>query len=557
MKRPQLLFIVLGVFFVFMALGGCAASGGSSASSETGASASAASSASASAATSASASASASSSAAEPETTKALQRSDAKTIDAVLGYFDQLAAIPRQTKNEQAVSDFLKGWAEERGFTVTQDAANNIIFDVPATKGMDALPRVGLQAHMDMVCVAAAGVAYNPATDPINVVRDDAADTLTANGTSLGADDGIGIALIMDVCESGTPHGPLRVFFTTDEEEDFTGVSTIDPALVQDLGYLINVDGEEADAIIVSSAGGQTLTSVASLNLKGPECDSAVTFTLEGLLGGHSGFQINDGHCNAVIELANMLNYFSEEGLPYELASLNGGTAENAIPSEATATIAYNASDAELLNSLYTAYQQALLNDYAGIEPNLSLRMDKVAVPNWVIEVGSASSVLSYALNCFNGVYTMSDHIEGLVESSSNLGVFRANESDGFYARSFARSSNRDRLDEIIQQQLDTAAQCGFEAQTSDYNEAWPYNPESTLRPLCEKVYKENEGQDVRILAIHAALECGSFTEKNAQLDIVSIGPTLYDVHSAEETLRLSSIPVTWRLLAGVLAAIE
>ena len=236
---------------------------------------------------------SAASSADEAEEDEQPSRSNDEITDAVLKNFAKLAGIPRQTGNEQQVSKFLKNWAEDHDFTVTQDDANNIIFDVPATKGLEDLPLVGLQAHMDMTCVADSGVDYNPSTDPIALIHNDATDSLSANGTTLGADGGMGIALIMDICDNKTPHGPLRVFFTTGGENGFTGVSSLDPRLAGELSYLIDLDGEESDAVMVSSAGCETFIAYGSLDLLKPTGNAAATITLDGLLGGRSDTQIN------------------------------------------------------------------------------------------------------------------------------------------------------------------------------------------------------------------------------------------------------------------------
>ena len=488
---------------------------------------------------------------------KASSRTDAQIIDATLAYFDNLAAIPRQSGNEQQVSNYLFDWAEGRGLNVKQDGANNIIFDVPATDGLDKLPMVGLQAHMDMVCIAAPGIAYNPAVDAIAVVRDDQADTLKADGTSLGADDGIGVAMIMDIVEGNMAHGPLRVFLTTDEEVGMSGVAAIDPDDVAGLPYLINIDGEDADAVIVSSAGGIDVEATGSLDAQDVENDAAATITLSGLRGGHSGFDINEGRCNAIRTLADALEKLADSDTDYGLCTLQGGTAGNAIPSSATATITFNSSDTQKIQDFLAAYEAELVRAYSGIEAGISLKMETVDVPSRVLTSESAGNVLDYAVDVFDGVYSISQVIDDLVESSSNLGVLNASATDGFYALSFIRSSDHGKLDEIQAQQVSTASSCGFDSHAGNYTEMWPYNPDSELSKLCQKVYEKNNKKALEVDAIHAALECGRFVELEPEIDVVSLGPDLAGVHSPDETLTLSSLPRTWRLLEGVLAGIS
>lgn len=528
------------------------------------ASSSAASASASSSAAPVSASASASSSAAaSSSSSKALpanpadSRSADEIIDSVLEYFDQISAIPRQSGNEKQISDYLVNWAEEKGFEVNQDAANNVIFDVPATEGLESLPLVGLQTHMDMTCVAAAGVSYNPASDPIKPVRNDDAGTLAADGTSLGADGGLGMAMIMDLCNGNASHGPLRVIITTDEEEGFTGVDSLSQDVVSGLDYLINVDGEESDTVTVSSAGGENLTATGSLEIIETMGNAAMIITLDGLKGGHSGFQINEGRCNAIRAMAGLVRFLQDSNVAFELASIEGGTAESVIPASARATIVFASEDANTIRDLVSTYESNLKNDYGSVETTLSLRTAGADLPGWVFTPESTADVIGYALNVIDGVHSISTDVEGFVESSSNLGVFNANTNDGFRAVSFIRSSNRDRLSEIEQQQANQAAACGFASETSAYTSPWPYNPDSKLSPLCKNVYENLQGQSMDEMIIHATLECGTFADMKPGLDIVSLGPDVRNANSPEETVDIDSIAVVWRTIAGVLAQIS
>ena len=483
---------------------------------------------------------------------------DQEITDAIVDNFLQIAAIPRPSGGEAAVSDWLRAWAEERGFEVEQDARNNLVFDVPATQGLEDLPAVGLQAHMDMVCIAADGVAYDPRTSPIAVVRNDDAGTLVADGTSLGADDGIGIAMIMDIVEGNMAHGPLRVILTTDEEGGMTGIAAISPSDVDDLSYLVNLDGKDADSLVVSSAGGVTITASASLDTQAPTGSEAATITLDGLLGGHSGFQIGEGRCNAIRAMAGLLDWLDTSGFSFELASLEGGTADNAIPARATATIVFAAGSADDVRGRIAEYADRLKENYP-VETGLVLDMAAANMPELVLAHHSMRHTLDYALNIIDGVYTVLADLDNLAESSSNLGVLTANCTNGLSALTFIRSLDNNRLVEIQQQQLSCAAENRIDARPGDVTAPWPYNPDNKLIPLCEDAYEQTNGQgsQIEVDAIHGTLECGTFCVLNPSLDVVSIGPDVLNEHTPNETLMLDSLPKMWHLLEGVLPKVS
>ena len=255
--------------------------------------------------------------------------------------------------------------------------------------------------------------------------------------------------------------------------------------------------------------------------------------------------------------MANLLRYFTEAQLSYELASLDGGTAEDLIPSSATATIVYSSDDTSLLETLVKTYRDALVESYGDVETSLDLRVSQVAIPEWILMEESANHVLAYALGIDNGVYTMSGNTPGFVESSANLGLFTANANDGFVAQSLIRSSEPSAIDEIVQQHAKVATDNGFETDAGNYIAAWSYKADSKLRPLCEKVYSESQGKDIREVSTHTVNPCGWFAYNNAGLDIISIGPTIKNARTTNESLQLSSVPVTWHVLADVLAGVE
>ena len=474
----------------------------------------------------------------------------------VIENFLKMEEVPRPSGHEEKISAFFMDWAEEQGFNPVQDDVLNVVFDVPATEGYEDYPMVGLQAHMDMVCVGDSP-DYDPENDPIKVVVDYDAATMTADGTSLGADDGIGCAIIMSMAQGLAPHGPLRVIITVDEEDGMTGIMNLDPATVADLSYLINVDSETSDAVTVSTAGGvQIDVTDDEVPTKAPDSKCAMELNVSGAKGGHSGMDINKGRLNAIYAMEGILKELSARDIPYEIASFEGGTASNAIPPEAKALITVRSEDQDKVTQTAADMEDFLKEDYKDTEENLSVRAGVVnAVVDTVVAPEETQSVFAFMDGIVNGVYSMSEDIEGLVESSSNLGVLSLT-PERFLASCYERSSNAEKADEILAIDQKAIDANGMEAVMEPSGDPWPYNPDSVLLPLTQKVYLEQNGEEITVETLHATLECGTFAVMNPSLDMVSIGPDLIDVHSTGEMIYLRTIPKTFNLLAGILNGI-
>ena len=454
LNRP-FVFAAATALVTVIALCACGCSSGSSSSASSGAtsgssisaaststgtsSSSAVSSASASvgASSSSAASAASSSSSASGDATS-ISAQDQAIVDELVENFKQLAAVPRPSHHEEKISNFLKDWAEGLGFAVIQDEALNIVFDIPATSGYENLPLVILQGHMDMVCVAEEGKTFDPLTDPITVVND--GKTLTADGTSLGADDGSGVAVIMAIAKGAMDHGPLRVLITTDEEDGMEGAFALDSTHLQDAKYLINIDNEDSRSILVSTAAGDSIHVTKVVATQEPALDAAVTIKLGGLAGGHSGVEIGKGRLSGIIGMARLLAYLRDEGITYELASFSGGTANNAIPSGASAVVLVAANDHAALDSAVEAFREKLASEFANIEKNIVLTVSETERPSLVVSPSARDAALEFCTQVINGVYSMSKDMEGLVESSSNLGSFFLDAS-GLSASTYIRSS--------------------------------------------------------------------------------------------------------------------
>ena len=478
--------------------------------------------------------------------------SDEEIIDCVVDNFSLLAETPRPSHHEEKISAFFVDWAEQQGLAPTQDEALNVIFDVPATNGMEKNPLGILQVHMDMVVAVEDGKTFDPLNDPITVIWNKDANTLTADGTSLGGDDGAGCALMMAVVQGKIAHGPLRVIITVDEEDGMDGAFHLDEVWLKGASFLINIDNEMSDQVLVSTAAGDSVRFTAKPECKAPQGDTALNVELSGLSGGHSGVEIDKGRLNGLIGLAGFLKELQQNEVAFELASLEGGTALNAIPTKATCTIVIDKEEFVDVQALAQAYFDRVKKDYEGIEKDLQYSIKETELPSQVITAEAQNDLILFMTDVIDGVYTWSADMEGLVESSSNFGLFTLN-NDGISGGTYIRSSNGALEKEILDAQLALADRCGFEAVAAKMADPWPYDPNSNLLALTKEIYKEQNGEEITVSALHAGLECGTFKLLNPELDMISIGPDLSDAHTINETLYLNSVPKIWRLLEALL----
>ena len=491
-----------------------------------------------------------------PATADEVSAEDAAVIEAFYANFTKLTEIPRPSHHEEKISRFLYDWAVEKGYSAVQDENLNVMFDVPATSGKEALPLVALQVHMDMVAVGADGVDFDPLTDPIKPIRDDKSGTVTADGTSLGADDGAGIGMIMTLLEGDAEHGPLRIIITTNEEDGLTGTFNMDPEWVSTPKYLINVDAEDSTAMTVSTASADIVSGSKEVETNEPRGNLALTVSISGLKGGHSGVEIDKGRCNATVARTMFLTELNEQNFAFDIASLEGGSAPNAIPDKASCVIVIEKGSKEIVTSAAQSYLKKLQADYKGIENSIEFAVADTAMPSSVISAQDADDAVYLITNIIDGVYTMSPDKEDLVESSSNLGTFSLSDKGSAFI-TCVRSSVGEKRTKILDEQLSLARTCGYTVKTEKTADPWPYNPDNQLMELAAKVYKEQNGTDYAIIAVHAGLECGSYAVYNPELMMICIGPDLKDVHTPKETLTLGSVPKIYKLLKGILLSIE
>ncbi|BEU87678.1 aminoacyl-histidine dipeptidase [Selenomonas sp. TAMA-11512] len=479
--------------------------------------------------------------------------SDAEIIDGVLKEFAELARIPRPSGQEKSVSDYLKKRFEALGLTVVQDEVYNIIADLPASDGLEDAPRIILQCHMDMVCVADEGVVFDPLKDAIKLHRTETC--LTAVGTSLGADDGMGIAAILCMIPSiqRTAHAPVRIICTVDEERGMTGAIHLDSKYLQDAVYLINADSENYDELTVGSAGSVNIDFSKRIERIAPRFKQAWSVRITGLNGGHSGERIGDNRANGASALASFFaNMESHDAC--EIAAFSAGTARNAIPASGEATFVTDAVE-ETLRTILMDTEKELRAAYGMADPNIRLMLESVPMPISVADHAEAQTFLRLLRILHSGVYAMSLQSPLQVETSANLGIARLDEEAATVCF-FPRSSNDAKIRSFIQAAKDIAYMTGYRIDIGNVAPGWQEKPKSALRNIMTEVFQEQNGRPMKVQTIHAGLECGYYAEKNPELDMVSIGVTTKDIHSPKESVILSSIPPIVRLMNETLARI-
>ncbi|MBQ7516104.1 MAG: beta-Ala-His dipeptidase [Schwartzia sp.] len=478
---------------------------------------------------------------------------DNEILESVLAEFEKLAAIPRPSGHEEAVSNYLKEAFAALGCPVTQDAANNIIADLAATPGYEETPRTILQSHMDMVCVAADGIRYDPEKDPIRLVRD--SEYLRAEGTSLGSDDGIGVAEILSLFRNPPePHGPLRAIITTEEETGMGGAIMLDAKHVADAAFYLNCDSEEDDLLTVGSAGGLDVSFSRPVRWQPAVKMPVWRLTVAGLRGGHSGERINDGRGNAIQFLADLLTDFATADIPVFVASLTGGTAINAIPATAEAVILTMEPEKDLRQAMKRR-RDRFLAAFGAADPDLTVTIAPTERPSRMMSQADVKAVAGLISVLHSGVFAMSPALPGLVETSANIGLLRT-EEDRVWFSYYPRSCVNEKLAAFQRTSAVLGEQFGCPARIGIPSPAWQERPGSRLAKLVTAEFERQRGKKMRVASLHVGLECSFMLKKNPGLDVVSIGATTLDIHSPQERLVLATVAPQVRLIAGTLRRI-
>lgn len=463
--------------------------------------------------------------------------------------FSLLNAIPRPSKKEEKVRAFIKEFGEKLGLDTHIDAVGNVIIRKPATPGMENRKAVVLQSHLDMVCQKNADVDFDFETQGIQTEID--GDWVKAKGTTLGADNGIGVATIMSILESDdVPHPALEALFTIDEETGMTGALGLQAGTLHG-EILLNLDTEEDDEIDIGCAGGVDVSAYASYPTA-PAKGEGVKISIRGLQGGHSGMDIHKGFGNANVLLGRFL-YVGILDHAIQLVNIDGGGLRNAIPREAFASAIV--PNAEAYISDFNALKADVMAEYATLEKDVEISIEKTNLTGNAIS-SEDSKKLIYALKAaHNGVYRMSPDVEGLVEASNNLARVDLKEG-AVKILCLSRSSVESTKTAVVEQLRATFELAGMRVEFTGAYPGWKPKPDSSIVQLMEKIYTEKFGAKPMVVACHAGLECGIIGANYPQMEMVSFGPTIKGAHSPEERASISSAQKFWDFLKSILAEI-
>ncbi len=466
-------------------------------------------------------------------------------------YFLELSKIPRGSKHELEAAKWCADQGRALGFKVKQDAVGNVLISKPGTPGKENRPAVCLQAHVDMVCEANEGTNHDFLKDPINVYRD--GDLLKARGTTLGADNGIGVAAALAVLASkDIAHGPVEVLITIDEETGLTGANNLQPNWMK-AKYLLNLDSEEEGYLTIGCAGGVDTIAKRKLTLSAPKAGKAYRLKIFGLKGGHSGIDINTGRGNAIRVMAQVLNAMHKE-FGFELGSVKGGNKRNAIPREASAILFLEPAKEAAFKAALAKHEANWKATFGAFDPGLQMSLE-AGEGDKVMSAADFNAVVGTLLTAPHGVESMSPAIEGLPQTSTNMGVVDI--KDGVVEINFLTRSSIDASKDALAERLGALLTLtGFEWELVGGYPGWKPEPDASLVKTVDKTQEALFGKPMHIMAIHAGLECGIIGEKYPGMEMVSIGPDMKDVHTPDEQLSISSTGNFWKLLKAVLEKI-
>ena len=473
---------------------------------------------------------------------------------AVFDYFAEINKVPRPSKHEEKMIAYLKVFAEKNNLAFKTAEAGNVLIAKPATPGMEGRPTVVLQGHMDMVCEKRSDRVIDFENDPIETFID--GEWMRAKGTTLGADDGIGIALAMAILtDDSIKHGPIECLFTRDEETGLTGAFAIEPGFMTGK-YLINLDSEDEGEIFIGCAGGVNTDIEFEYYAESiPEGYVAMRVVVDKLTGGHSGDDINKNRANANKVLARFL-YDISGRYDMKLCSIDGGNLHNAIPRHAEAVIAVPEEQKHEIRSDFNIFAAAIQDEYHTTEPTAEFLMESVELPETAIDDITANNLIAALNAVHNGVYEWSQDIPHFVETSSNLASIKMPEEGKIKIVASQRSSTHSQLDAVCNVVASAFNLAGADVLINEGYPGWKPNPDSELLKITVEKYKELFGKEPKVRAIHAGLECGLFSEKYPDLDMVSFGPTLRGVHSPDEKLLIPTVEMVWRHLVAIIESL-
>lgn len=471
----------------------------------------------------------------------------------VFCYFEKLSQIPRCSGNEKMVSDYIKSVGEELGLETIQDEFLNVIIRKPASPGYEDSEGVIIQGHMDMVCEKEGGVDHDFTKDPIELIVE--GDYIRANGTTLGADNGIAVAMGLAILEDKSlEHPSIELVVTTSEETEMNGALGLSKNLLKGK-RLLNIDSEEEGILTTGSAGGELIEVNLPLEYEEISNSTEIEIEVRGLMGGHSGMEIhkNRGNSNKIL---NFILKELKDSIDIRLISIEGGTKDNAIPRQSKAKIAVLSNELSIFEEKMKEIKSNILDKYRPNEPEIEIVAAKGSSATQALKKKILDELIALLDGILTGVYTRIPGNEDIVESSSNLAIVRT-EGGNITIQTSTRSSSKEKLLELRERILDAIRNTSAKYSIGNQYPEWEYNPTSKLRDTALALYKEMFGKEMESTVIHAGLECGVFAEKYPGLDIISFGPNMYDVHTPMEKLSISSTERTYRYLIELLKRLK
>lgn len=471
--------------------------------------------------------------------------------EIVWEYFEEICRIPRPSRKEERMTAWLMDFARKNDLEAREDEAGNVLIRKPAVKGRENAPEIVLQSHMDMVCEKNSDVRHDFENDPIQPYVD--GEWVKAKGTTLGADDGIGMAAALAVLASkDIKHGKLECLFTVDEETGFTGAFALKPGFFEGK-ILLNLDSEDEGELFIGCAGGiDTVARMDFDKIVTPAHKFAVKINVKGLQGGHSGDDINKGRGNA-IKILNRFLWELDHKYGILVSRFEGGNLRNAIAREAEAIIVFDNILKENVRVDFNIYAAEMEDVWKLTEPSLRLELESVEMPDCVLSGSATAKLLNALYACPHGVFAMSYRMPGLVETSTNLASVRFLENDKIQITTSQRSDINSEKMNIASMVASVFRLAGAEVQHGDGYPGWVPNPDSALLKVAVDSYERLFGKTPLVRSIHAGLECGLFLEKYPYMDMVSFGPTLRGVHSPDEKVEIATVGKWWKHLVDIL----
>jgi dipeptidase D len=476
-------------------------------------------------------------------------------------YFRQVSAIPRCSKNEKQIMDWLKRLAKRRNLACRSDDVDNVIIELPATKGYENIPAVVLQSHVDMVCEKTPESKHDFTKDPIELVERDG--WVTADGTTLGADDGVGVALALALLDEKISHPKLELLFTVDEETGLTGANGLKKGFIKGK-YLINLDGEDKSFIVGCAGGEQTEIRLPVEFSPVPDSFACFDLKISGLHGGHSGIDIDKQYANAIQLLARTLKGLQSFDL--RVCSIEGGTVHNAIPRDASAIICFDTSKLSAVKKTLSEIEASFKKEFAKTEPNLKLELIK-ATEFLATEdtehtekkiINQQSEIINILTDLPTGVYKMSSEFDGIVETSCNLAkVELLRDENQLRILTSQRSLEKSSLDEITNKITTLAKSADAKVETVGGYPSWKPDVNSSLLKQAKEVYRRLNKKEPEVKVVHAGLEPAVIGEKIPGIEMISVGPTIKNPHSPNERVDIASVDAVWKFLLELIPALK